>query len=114
MKRFLPFVSVILMMVGMPNRVDAQSELYPRHFNLHQVELLDGPMKVAMYKNIEELLQYDTDRLLTPFVRQAGLASTTDSKSPYHQWLTKHPNFRNWGGDSFDLSGHVGATTLAH
>ena len=113
MKRFLPFVSVILMMVGMPNRVDAQSELYPRHFNLHQVELLDGPMKVAMYKNIEELLQYDTDRLLTPFVRQAGLASTTDSKSPYHQWLTKHPNFRNWGGDSFDLSGHVGGHYLS-
>ena len=26
----------------------AQSELYPKHFNLEQVTLLDGPMKTAM------------------------------------------------------------------
>ena len=87
----------------------AQSQLYPKHFNLNEVTLLDGPMKTAMDKNIEMLLQYDTDRLLTPFVRQSGLAQTTDKTSPYYQWLTKHPNFRNWGGDAgFDLSGHVG------
>jgi hypothetical protein len=59
-------------------------------------------------------LQYDTDRLLTPFVRQSGLASTTDKSSPYYQWLTKHPNFKNWGGDAgFDLSGHVGGHYLS-
>ena len=92
----------------------AQSELYPRHFDLEQVTLLDGPMKTAMYLNINHLLQYDTDRLLTPYVRQAGLASTTDTSSPYYQWLTKHPNFKNWGGDAgFDLSGHVGGHYLS-
>ena len=84
-------------------------QLYPKHFALEQVTLLDGPMKTAMEKNYQMLLQYDADRLLTPFVRQAGLASTTDTSSPYFQWLTKHPNFPNWGGDAgFDLSGHVG------
>ena len=94
--------------------VQAQSELYPHHFDLEQVTLLDGPMKTAMYKNIEMLLQYDTDRLLTPYVRQAGLAATTDTTSPYYQWLSKHPNFKNWGGDAgFDLSGHVGGHYLS-
>ena len=88
---------------------EAQQELYPRHFDLEQVELLDGPMKTALEKNIEVLMQYDVDRLLTPFVRQSGLSSTADSSSPYYQWETRHPNFRNWGGDAgFDLSGHVG------
>ncbi len=92
----------------------AQSMLYPKHFDLEQVTLLDGPMKTAMDKNIEHLLKYDTDRLLTPYVRQAGLAATTDSQSPYYQWLTKHPNFKNWGGDAgFDLSGHVGGHYLS-
>ena len=87
----------------------AQSQLYPKHFNLHEVTLTDGPMKTAMDKNIEMLMQYDTDRLLTPFVRQAGLSATADSKSPYYKWEQKHPNFKNWGGDAgFDLSGHVG------
>ena len=87
----------------------AQSELYPKHFDLEQVELLDGPMKTAMELNIKVLMQYDADRLLTPFVRQAGLSQTTDAASPYYQWEQKHPNFKNWGGDAgFDLSGHVG------
>ena len=92
----------------------AQTALYPHHFGLEQVELLDGPMKTAMEKNIQHLLQYDTDRLLTPFVRQAGLSKTTDTASPYYQWETRHPNFRNWGGDAgFDLSGHVGGHYLS-
>ncbi len=90
----------------------AQSELYPKHFNLEQVTLLDGPMKTAMDLNFQTLLQYDVDRLLTPYVRQAGLASTTDSQSRYYQWLSKHPNFENWGGGGFDLSGHVGGHYL--
>jgi hypothetical protein len=90
----------------------AQSELYPKHFELEQVTLLDGPFKTAMEKNIELLMQYDVDRLLTPYVRQAGLASTTDSSNKYYQWLTKHPNFSNWGGSNFDLSGHVGGHYL--
>ena len=90
----------------------AQSELYPKHFDLEQVTLLDGPMKTAMDLNFQVLLQYDVDRLLTPYVRQAGLASTTDQQSRYYQWLTKHPNFSNWGGDGFDLSGHVGGHYL--
>ncbi len=100
---------LIGMLCMMTLTTTAQSQLYPKHFNLHEVTLTDGPFKTAMDKNIDMLLQYDTDRLLTPFVRQAGLASTTNQQSPYYQWETKHPNFKNWGGDAgFDLSGHVG------
>ena len=95
-------------------QANAQSELYPKHFDLEEVTLLDGPMKTAMDLNIQMLLQYDVDRLLTPYVRQSGLADTQDATSPYYQWLTKHPNFKNWGGDAgFDLSGHVGGHYLS-
>lgn len=86
----------------------AQSELYPQHFDLEEVNLLDGPLKSAQDLNIKFLMSYDVDRLLTPFVRQAGLSKTTNRQSPYYQWETKHPNHANWGSPDFDLSGHVG------
>jgi DUF1680 family protein len=90
----------------------AQSLLYPKHFDLQQVTLLDGPMKKAMYKNIQLLMQYDVDRLLTPFVRESGLDA--NAQSTYYQWTSRHPNFKNWGGDAgFDLSGHVGGHYLS-
>ena len=91
----------------------AQSELYPKHFDLEQVTLLEGPMKTAMDLNIKMLLQYDTDRLLTPYVRQSGLGATTDKNSPYYQWEQKHPSFSNWGDASFNLDGHVGGHYLS-
>ena len=86
----------------------AQSLLYPHHFDLQEVTLLDSPMLRAMDLNVKVLMQYDVDRLLTPFVRQAGL--NTDR---YEGWVTRHPNFRNWGGAGFDLSGHVGGHYLS-
>ena len=85
----------------------AQSEIYPQHFDLQEVTLLEGPMKTMMETNDRLLLEYDADRLMTPFIRQAGLSKDTSSK--YYGWEEKHPNFPNWGGDAgFDLSGHVG------
>lgn len=86
----------------------AQSELYPQHFDLEEVRLLDGPLKSAQDLNIKHLLSYDVDCLLTPFVRQAGLSATTDTQSKYYKWEEKHPNHANWGRPDFDLSGHVG------
>jgi len=106
-------ILTLTLLLGLALGAKAQAELYPKHFSLEQVTLLDGPMKTAMELNFQMLMQYDVDRLLTPFVRQSGLAATTDTKSPYYQWLTKHPNFGNWGGDAgFDLSGHVGGHYL--
>ena len=76
----------------LPIGASAQSEIYPEHFDLEQVTLLDGPLKTAMQVNDELLLSYDADRLLTPFVRQAGLTT-----GKYADWVTRHPSFSNWG-----------------
>ena len=51
----------------------SQDVLYPNTFSLSEVQLLDGPFKHAMDLNIDVLLQYDTDRLLAPFLKEAGL-----------------------------------------
>lgn len=91
----------------------AQSELYPKHFDLEQVTLLESPMKTAMEKNFEVLLEYDHYRLLTPYVRQSGLAATTDTESPYYGWEAAHPSFTNWGSGNFNLDGHVGGHYLS-
>ena len=104
---------IFAMLMGLALTAQAQRELYPKHFNLSEVTLTGGPMKTAMELNCQVLLQYDVDRLLTPFVRQSGLASTTDTSSKYYKWLTKHPNFPNWGSSDFDLSGHVGGHYLS-
>ena len=69
----------------------SQDVLYPNTFSLSEVQLLDGPFKHAMDLNIDVLLQYDTDRLLAPFLKEAGLPK----KAEY---------FPNWAG----LDGHVG------
>ncbi len=110
MRKLSLFFVVALISVA---KVSAQSELYPKHFDLEQVTLLDGPMKQAMDININMLLQYDVDRLLTPFVRQAGLSATSDTNSKYYHWVNLHPSFTNWGDNSFNLEGHVGGHYLS-
>lgn len=91
----------------------AQSELYPQHFDLEQVILLDGPFHTALLTNAKTLLEYDADRLMTPFVREAGLSSTTDKTSKYYNWTMLHPSFSNWGLSSWSLEGHIGGHYLS-
>ena len=93
-----------------PATMLAQSEMYPQHFDLEEVTLLDGPMKQAMDINNKLLLRYDADRLLTPFIRQAGLSDKKGSK--YEGWTTAHPSFPNWGQPDWSLEGHVGGHYL--
>lgn len=88
----------------------AQSVLYPQHFDLKEVRLLDGQHRTMMNLNSKLLLQYDADRLMTPFVRQAGLSSKSSSK--YYGWVSKHPSFPNWGQSDWSLEGHVGGHYL--
>lgn len=90
--------------------MQAQTEIYPQHFDLEKVTLLESPFKKAMDVNTELLLKYDVDRLLTPFIRQAGLTSVQSSK--YYNWQAKHPSFSNWGLSSWSLEGHVGGHYL--
>lgn len=76
--------------------VCAQERLYTQAFSLSDVELLDGPFKHAQDLNVKVLLEYDVDRLLAPFLLQAGLEP-------------KGELFPNWEG----LDGHVGGHYLS-
>lgn len=105
-------ILTLTLLFGLTVGAKAQSELYPKHFDLTEVTLLDGPMKTSMELNFKMLMQYDVDRLLTPYVRQSGLAATTDKSSRYYQWEQKHPSFPNWGSGNFNLDGHVGGHYL--
>ncbi len=103
-----------LLSISPTTAAHAQTALYPQHFPLSEVTLLPSPFRTAMLRNIEQLLAYDTDRLLTPYVRQAGLSSTTNPDSPYYQWETLHPAFENWAWNpSFALDGHLGGHYLS-
>ena len=73
----------------------AQDKLYPEEFPLGDVTLLDGPLKKARDLNIKTLLQYDCDRLLAPYYKEAGLTP-------------KAKTYPNWDG----LDGHVGGHYL--
>ena len=76
--------------------VQAQERLYPSAFPLGEVRLLDGPFKQACSLNVDVLLQYDVDRLLAPFLKEAGLPPKAEP-------------FSNWKG----LDGHVGGHYLS-
>ncbi len=65
-------------------------------FALSDVQLLDGPLKDARDLNIKVLLEYDVDRLLAPFRKEAGLEPKAES-------------FPCWIG----LDGHVGGHYLS-
>jgi uncharacterized protein len=73
--------------------VVAQERLYQNTFPLGDLTLLDGPFKHARDLNIQVLLQYDVDRLLAPYRREAGL-------SP------KAASFSNWDGLDGHIAGH--------
>src|SRR5215212_7482398 len=77
------------------NNIHAQDKLYHNEFSLADVTLLDGPFKHARDLNIKVLLEYDVDRLLQPFRKEAGLPE-------------KGQRYQNWAG----LDGHVGGHYL--
>lgn len=77
------------------NAINAQDRLYHNEFSLTDVKLLDGPFKHARDLNIQTLLKYNVDRLLAPYLKEAGLPP-------------KDSSYRNWAG----LDGHVGGHYL--
>ncbi|MAT68231.1 MAG: glycosyl hydrolase [Planctomycetaceae bacterium] len=81
------FIGVIIATVafaaraGEPMQVDppGQAKLFP----LSAVRLLPGPFADAAQANRQYLLAHDPDRLLAPFLREAGLEP---KKPPYPNW----------------------------
>ncbi len=90
----LQYISMGILLICIPTH--AQDKLYPNEFPLGDVTLLDGPFKDARDLNIEVLLQYDVDRLLAPYRKEAGLSEKAES-------------YPNWIG----LDGHVGGHYLS-
>lgn len=89
-------LSVLFCLVAFFANMFAQDKLYTNTFPLGQVKLLEGPFKHACDLNVQILLQYDVDRLLAPFLKEAGLQPKGES-------------FPNWEG----LDGHVGGHYLS-
>ena len=85
------FLTAVAALAATVLSLGAQEKLYPQQFNLGDVTLLDGPFKHAQDLNVEVLLEYDMDRLLQPFLKQAGLEPKAEA-------------FPNWEG----LDGHIG------
>ena len=83
------------MLLWTAGAVEAQERLYADEFPLGDVTLLDGPLKRARDLNIKTLLKYDNDRLLAPYLKEAGLEP-------------KAKSYPNWDG----LDGHVGGHYL--
>ena len=93
MKRIRLYLSTMLLLAA--GSINAQNRLYADEFPLGDVTLLDGPLKKARDLNVKVLLQYDNDRLLAPFLKEAGLKP-------------KGELYPNWAG----LDGHVGGHYL--
>ena len=67
-------------------------------FRLDDVELLDSPFKNAQERNLNYILSIEPDRLLAPFLREAGLPP-------------KAPSYTNW--ENSGLDGHIGGHYLS-
>jgi hypothetical protein len=74
----------------------AQQSLYNENFLLSDVTINQGQFKHAQDLNIQVLLQYDVDRLLAPYLKEAGLTAKAES-------------YPNWDG----LDGHIGGHYLS-
>ncbi|MCW8126592.1 glycoside hydrolase family 127 protein [Microbulbifer halophilus] len=99
MKTIIPALSLcILTATGCskpqpPSASGAPVEKFP----LADVRLLDSPFKHAQDKNIEYILAMDPDRLLAPYLREAGLEPEAES-------------YGNW--ENTGLDGHIGGHYL--
>ena len=94
--KYLRVFAIVIFYLLVSDSLIAQEKLYPNEFPLSDVTLLDGPFKHARDLNIKVLLEYDVDRLLQPYLKEAGLPE-------------KGKRFTNWAG----LDGHVGGHYLS-
>lgn len=78
--------------------MNAQLKKQVDYFSLQDVKLLDSPFKHAEDLDKQYLLELNADRLLSPFLREAGLATKADS-------------YTNW--ENTGLDGHIGGHYLS-
>ena len=85
-----------LLIIALCSASFAQGSLQP--FNLTQVRLLDGPFKQAQETDKQYILSLNVDRLLSPYLREAGLKPKAES-------------YGNW--ENTGLDGHIGGHYLS-
>jgi DUF1680 family protein len=86
----------VVILTSTSGQLNAQEKLYANTFPLTQVTLLNGPFSKARDLNVQTLLAYDTERLLYPYKKQAGIPAAK-------------MGYKNWEG----LDGHVGGHYLS-
>ncbi len=95
-------ISILLFLVSLSSTsLFAQEKLYRNEFPLSDVKITDEKFKHATELNIKVLLEYDTDRLLAPLVKEAGLPQ----KAEY---------FPNWEGLDGHIIGHYLSALALH
>lgn len=87
-----------LPLVFNPLTADAQISVKVESFPVSDVRLNDGPFKHAEDMDIRYLLALDPDRLLAPYMKEAGLTPKAD-------------NYTNW--ENTGLDGHIGGHYLS-
>jgi DUF1680 family protein len=91
-------IIIIFLYLAAIQNLFPQDSLYSNTFPLSNVRLLDGPFKHAQDLNVTTLLQYEEDRFLAPYLKEAGLTP-------------KAQNYPNWESDGLD--GHTGGHYLS-
>lgn len=76
----------------------AQAQAEVAYFPLQDVRLLPSPFLQAQQTDLQYILALDPDRLLAPFLREAGLTP-------------KAPSYTNW--ENTGLDGHIGGHYLS-
>ncbi|WP_158587796.1 beta-L-arabinofuranosidase domain-containing protein [Clavibacter lycopersici] len=85
-------------MTALPAAAHAAVIAAVQGFPLSAVRLGDGPLRHAQLTDVEYVLRMDPDRLLAPYLREAGLDSPV-------------PSYGSW--ESIGLDGHIGGHHLS-
>ena len=90
-----PFILSLLLSASLSK---AQNVPQVSYFPLQDVKLLDSPFLQAQQTDLHYILALNPDRLLAPFLREAGLTP-------------KAPSYTNW--ENTGLDGHIGGHYLS-
>jgi DUF1680 family protein len=88
----------LLLLLSATGGAAAQGTGAVSYFPLEDVRLLDGPFLEAQQTDMRYIMALEADRLLAPFLREAGLAPKAES----------YPNWESTG-----LDGHIGGHYLS-
>lgn len=91
-------IRFFLLMFAAVCSVNAFAQTEIKSFDLGQVRLLDGPFKHAQQTDLRYMLSLNADRLLAPYLKEAGI-------------IPKAQSYGNW--ENTGLDGHIGGHYLS-